>query len=224
MHSTPGADLPYTRRGMALDPSFEAFLQRVAARLDPVDLAKVPSAEGGVTHAAVTLLIRPPGGDLSIDPTGDSAEILFIKRAVRAGDPWSGHLAFPGGRAEERDSTLLEIAMREASEEVGIDARQGGRVLGRLPTLRPLSARIPSITVTPFIALAPPGAVPHPQPEEVEAAFWMPLRALRKSGRSATVRWETRDGARELPAFPSPQGPIWGITERILSQFLALAE
>ena len=177
-----------------------------------------------MTHAAVTLLIRPPGGDLSSDPTGDAAEILFIKRAVRAGDPWSGHLAFPGGRAEERDSTLLEIAMREASEEVGIDARQGGRVLGRLPTLRPLSARIPSITVTPFIALAPPGAVPRTQPEEVEAAFWMPLGVLRKSGRSASVRWETRDGAREMPAFPSPKGPIWGITERILSQFLALAE
>jgi hypothetical protein len=97
-------------------------------------------------------------------------------------------------------------------------------VLGRLPTVRPLSARIPSITVTPFVALAPPGAIPRPQPQEVEEAFWMPLAALRRSGRSATVRWEARDGTRELPAFPSPKGPIWGITERILSQFLALAE
>ena len=116
------------------------------------------------------------------------------------------------------------MALREAAEEVGIDARQGGRLLGRLPTFRPLSTRIPSITVTPFVALAPEGAVPRLQPEEVEDAFWMPVAALRKTGRSATVRWEARDGARELPAFPSPRGPIWGITERILSQFLALAE
>jgi 8-oxo-dGTP pyrophosphatase MutT (NUDIX family) len=186
-------------------------------------LAKVPAAEAGVTHAAVALLLRQAGGDTG-DGAGDSAEILFIKRAERAGDPWSGHLAFPGGRAEKEDSTLLEIAMREAGEEVGIDARHGGRLLGRLPTLRPLSTRVPSITVTPFVARAPEGAIPRLQPQEVEEAFWMPLAELRKSGRSAVVRWEARDRTRELPAYPSPKGPIWGITERILSQFLALAE
>lgn len=217
---------------MALNPLFEAFLERVAARLDPVEREKVPAAEAGVTRAAVMLLLRPAGGDGSGDGggdaggdgAGDSAEILFIKRAERAGDPWSGHLAFPGGRADKRDATLLQIAMREAAEEVGIDARQGGRVLGRLPTLRPLSTRIPLITVTPFVALAPEGAVPRLQPAEVEEAFWMPLAALRKSGHSATVRWEGEGGIRDLPAFASPKGPIWGITERILSQFLALTE
>ena len=209
---------------MALNPLFEAFLERVAARLDPVEREKVPAAEAGVTRAAVMLLLRPAGGDAAGDGAGDSAEILFIKRAERAGDPWSGHLAFPGGRAEKRDATLLQIAMREAAEEVGIDARQGGRVLGRLPTLRPLSTRIPSITVTPCVALAPEGAVPRLQPAEVEEAFWMPLAALRKSGHSATVRWEGEGGIRDLPAFASPKGPIWGITERILSQFLALTE
>jgi 8-oxo-dGTP pyrophosphatase MutT (NUDIX family) len=209
---------------VAFDSSFEAFLQRVSGRLGPANVAEMPATEGGVTHAAVTLLLRPAVRDAGSDALADSAEILFIKRTERAGDPWSGHLAFPGGRAEEWDNTLLEIAMREAAEEVGIDVRQGGRVLGRLPTLHPMSVRIPSITVTPFVALAPPGAIPHPQPEEVEEAFWMPLAALRGSGRSATVRWEVEDGGREFPAFPSPKGPIWGITERILSQFLALAE
>ncbi len=209
---------------MALDPPFEGLLQRVASRLDPVDSTEVPPAEGGGARAAVTLLLRPAARDAGSDAMVDSAEILFIKRAERVGDPWSGHLAFPGGRAEERDATMLDVAMREAAEEVGIDARQGGRLLGKLPTLRPLSTRIPSITVTPFVALAPPGAVPRPQLEEVEEAFWMPLAELRRSGRSARVRWEAGDGARELPAFPSPKGPIWGITERILSQFLALVE
>jgi hypothetical protein len=87
-----------------------------------------------------------------------------------------------------------------------------------------MSARIPSITVTPFVALAPPGAVPRLQQQEVEDAFWMPIAELRRSGRSATARWESRDGVLEFPAFPSPRGPIWGITERILSQFLALAD
>lgn len=207
-----------------MDFPFEAFLQRVQARLGPVDLEKRPADEEGVTQAAVALLLRQAGGAADGDAMGDSAEILFIKRAERAGDPWSGHLAFPGGRADKQDATLLDVAMREAAEEVGIDARHGGRLLGRLPTFRPLSTRIPSVTVTPFVALAPQGAIPRVQASEVEEAFWMPLAALRKAGRSAVVRWEARDGTRELPAFPSPRGPIWGITERILSQFLALAE
>jgi 8-oxo-dGTP pyrophosphatase MutT (NUDIX family) len=228
----PGTSDVLILGGVAHDSSFEAFLQRLASRLDPVGLEKVPAAEDGVTHAAVTLFLRPAGGNDGADagaeaaraPSGDSAEILFIKRAVRAGDPWSGHLAFPGGRAEESDATMADLAMREAAEEVGIDARQGGRLLGRLSTVLPLRILVPSITVTPFVALAPQGAIPRLQPEEVEAAFWMPVAALRKSGRSATVRWEGKDGTRELPAFPSPRGPIWGITERILSQFLELAE
>ncbi|HYW85857.1 MAG TPA: CoA pyrophosphatase [Spirochaetia bacterium] len=209
---------------MALAFPFEAFLQQVQARLGPVDLEKVPVAEEGLTHAAVTLLLRPAVRAAGSDAMGDSAEILFIKRAERAGDPWSGHLAFPGGRADKEDATLLDVAMRETAEEVGIDARQGGRLLGRLPTFRPLSSRIPSITVTPFVALAPQGAVPRVQASEVEEAFWMPLAVLRKTGPSAVVRWEATDGAREFPAFPSPKGLIWGITERILSQFLALLE
>jgi 8-oxo-dGTP pyrophosphatase MutT (NUDIX family) len=200
--------------------AFEAFLLGLAARLDPVDHAKVPSAEAGVKHAAVTLLLRQAGGPAP----GDSAEILFIKRAVRDGDPWSGHLAFPGGRAEESDATLLDLALRETEEEVGIDVRRGGRVLGRLRMVHPLSTRLPSITVTPFVAAAPPGAIPRLQAEEVAEVFWMPIADLEASGRSAAARWEFEDGTREFPAYPSPQGPIWGITERILTQFLALAK
>ena len=211
-------------RPVALDLPFEAFLQRVSARLDPVDVAKMPAAEKALptrrSRSSCARRAGAPGGDVR----GDSAEILFIKRAERAGDPWSGHLVFPGGRAEKQDATLLDLATREAAEEVGIDARHGGPLLGRLPTVRPLSTLIPSVTVTPFVAFAPRGAIPRLQPAEVEEAFWMPLAVLRRTGRSAVVRWEARDGTRELPAFPSPKGPIWGITERILSQFLALAE
>ena len=107
---------------------------------------------------------------------------------------------------------------------MGIDARQGRRLLGRLSTVRPLSTRIPSITVTPFVALTPQGAIPRLQPSEVEEAFWMPLAELTRTGRSAVVRWKGTNGTWEFHAFPSPKGPIWGITERILSQFIALAE
>lgn len=212
---------------MPLTSLFEAFLARTASRLDPMDAAVRQEAgdpeparflpadeEGRASHAAVTLFLRP-------DHSGDGAEILFIKRAERAGDPWSGHLAFPGGRADKGDATLLDVAVREAMEEVGLDARSGGRLIGWLPSLHPLSTRIPSITVAPLVALAPEGAIPRPQPEEVEVAFWMPLDALRDGGKSARVRLSIDGVSREFSAYPSPQGPIWGITERILSGFIA---
>jgi len=123
-----------------------------------------------------------------------------------------------------RSERLLGAALRETSEEVGIDVMQGGRVLGRLPTVRPMSTRLPPIAVTPYVALAPPGAAPRLRAGEVEAAFWMSLEQLSGAGACAVVRREIRDEVREWPAYPSPWGPIWGITERIVSGFIELAE
>ena len=193
--------------------AFEDMAERLAARLDPVDAPTAPS--GATIHAAVVLLLsRASDG---------SVEILFIKRADREGDPWSGHIAFPGGRPEARDGSLLAVALREAWEEVGIDVRSGGRVLGRLPTVEPLSARLPPIDVTPFVALAPEGAVVRPDPGEVRESFWIALSSLQGAGLSEVVRHVIRGERREWRAYPSPAGPIWGITERILTGFLARA-
>jgi hypothetical protein len=108
-------------------------------------------------------------------------------------------------------------------EEVGIDIEQGGRILCRLSTIFPLSARLPRISVTPFVAWAPPEALPHPDPVEVKEAFWLPLRDLQSDGRSGVVRYTIDRETREWPAYPSPYGPIWGITERILTEFLSLS-
>jgi 8-oxo-dGTP pyrophosphatase MutT (NUDIX family) len=190
---------------------FAGLIERLVPRLGPLD---VPAASfNGVIHAAVVLVLRA-------DPTG--AEILFIKRSEREGDPWSGHLALPGGRAERSDASLAAVALREVREEVGIDLERGGRILGSLPMVRPLSTRLPPIAVTPFLATAPEGAAARPDPDEVEDAFWMPLSALTAGGRSAVVRREVRGEIGEWPAYPSPRGPIWGITERILTGFLSL--
>jgi 8-oxo-dGTP pyrophosphatase MutT (NUDIX family) len=198
--------------------TFAAFLDRVAARLDPVD-ARISSGSGSI-HAAVALLLRPAAATSGGEVDG-SAEILFIKRAERKGDPWSGHIAFPGGRQEARDADLLAAAVRETSEEVGIDVRSGGRILGRLPTIEPVSVRLPPIDVTPFVALAPEGSRARPRPGEIAEAYWVPLHSLRDAGQSAVVRRVVGGEKREWPAYPSPGGSIWGITERILTGFLA---
>jgi len=201
-------DEPRTRR------LADALAERLGTVPVPAD-ADAPVA--GIRRAAVVVLLREQGGT-------DDAELLVIQRAEHAGDPWSGHLALPGGRAEPHDLSLLDIALREVKEEVGIDIGKGGRILGRLSTISPLSAPVPKISVTPFVAWAPPGAVARPDPSEVADAFWLPLGALRAEGRSAEVRRDFRGEERQWPAYPSPKGPIWGITERILTELLSLLE
>ena len=76
-----------------------------AAVSTTAELSEQPS--GG--RAAVALVLRENAGD---------PEILLIRRAERKGDPWSGHMAFPGGREDARDESLLETALRETREEL----------------------------------------------------------------------------------------------------------
>jgi 8-oxo-dGTP pyrophosphatase MutT (NUDIX family) len=187
------------------------LVDRLVARLGPVDVSA--ALNDGCIPASVALLLRGVSGKAA---GVAGAEILFISRSRREGDPWSGHIAFPGGHAESTDPSLVDTVVREVSEEVGIDLRRGGRILGSLPTVGPLSDRLPSIAVTPFLALVPEGAVVRPDPEEVEA--------LKHSGPTDVIRREVRGAVREWPAYPSSRGPIWGITERILTGFLALVE
>jgi hypothetical protein len=85
-----------------------------------------------------------------------------------------------------------------------------------------MSAFLPPLDVTPFVALAPPGAEARPDPSEVAEAFWLPLSSIRRAGPSGRVRRLFRGEWREWQAYPSPEGPIWGITERILTAFLEI--
>ena len=98
---------------------FDALRARLAARPFSAD-----SDEPG-ERAAVTAVIRnhPERG----------AELLVIRRAEHPLDPWSGHMAFPGGRRELTDPDLSHTALRETFEEVGLDLRRDGALLTRLP-------------------------------------------------------------------------------------------
>ena len=82
----------------------------------------------GSQLAAVALMLAPAGPDL---------EALFIRRAVRADDPWSGQVGLPGGRAEPRDADLLATAVRETREEVAVDLG-GAERLGILDDIYPV--------------------------------------------------------------------------------------
>jgi 8-oxo-dGTP pyrophosphatase MutT (NUDIX family) len=192
---------------------FDLICQKLKDRLAPLDDLKIDASE--FQPAAVALILRDREGE---------AEVLIIKRAERPQDPWSGHLALPGGRADATDPDLRAVAVRETWEEVSIDLAAGGQFLGRLETVQPVTRRLPLVAVTPLVVIAPPGAAPHPNREEVQEAFWMPLAELKQNGRSDVVRFTIQGQTREWPAYASPRGSIWGLTERILTRFLAVLD
>lgn len=201
---------------------FDRLCRRLKERLR--DAREPVRADAGVREAAVALVLRGRGG---------AAEMLVIKRAQSERDHWSGHLALPGGRRDPSDADLRATALRETLEEVGLNIESGGEVLGRLDTVRPESPWAPRVAVTPFVAVAPHEyhaaetgeALKEPEPNgEVAVAFWVPVSLLKQGGRSEMYRMVVGGAAREWPAYPSAHGPIWGLTERILTRFLSLLD
>jgi 8-oxo-dGTP pyrophosphatase MutT (NUDIX family) len=210
---------------------FSNFVTRLRSRVGAGGTGVVPAefesdeggAHGSLRQAAVALVLR--GG-------WEGPELLVIKRSEAERDHWSGHLALPGGRVEPEDESLLATAARETHEEVGLDLRAGGEALARLGTVKPQSPYAPRVSVTPFVFVAPPGyhasGTGAPSElvlsEEVAAAFWAPVDELKRGGRSAVFRMVFAGAEREWPAYPSQHGLIWGITERILTEFLSLVD
>ena len=198
---------------------FELIRRQLAERLTPPHRLKIEAER--VKQAAVTLILREVLG---------STEALIIKRAEYEGDPWSGHLALPGGRAEAQDEDLLATAARETREEIGIDlfdaASPNGmrsRFIGQLPLIAPRNPGLPKIEITPLVALAPPNLALELS-HEVESAFWVSVNQLKREGLSATYFLHHENLIIKRPAYPTESGLIWGITERILTSFLELLD
>jgi 8-oxo-dGTP pyrophosphatase MutT (NUDIX family) len=189
---------------------FAALLRRAQERL--LRPERLPLELERISQAAVTAIVRPEVND---------AHVLIIKRAEHPRDPWSGHLALPGGRAAATDADLLATAVRETLEEIGLNLVAGGSFIGRLPKLSPRNPRLPQIEITPFVALAPT-EVNLQFSDEVADAFWVSLRELHQTGMSSRYTLQLDGSERSWPAYPTAGGPIWGITARILNTFLTL--
>jgi len=143
-----------------------------------------------------------------------SASVLLIKRVEREGDPWSGQIAFPGGHRSNADRTLLDTAIRESHEEVGIDLRQH-QFLGMLPTVPTHTRRM---EVTPFVFQLSREIRLNPN-DEVAQAFWAFLSQFIKI--TPTESEVRADGKRlSVVSYIYHGHIIWGLTLRILNLLL----
>jgi len=151
-------------------------------------------------------------------------EVLLIRRAQRAGDPWSGHMGLPGGHREAGDPDLLATAVRETREEIGLDLGLLAELLGSLPDMQ-ASARgqTLSMRITPFVF----GLVDTVEPQasaEVEEVLWAPTGPLARSEHPKHVRVEHAGTTVELPGWDVRGRTVWGLTYQMLSTLFRALE
>ncbi len=174
----------------------------------------VEVSRDGMSRAAVALVLGGPA---------EAPEILFIKRASREGDPWSGQMAFPGGRFDPEDESEKETAIRETEEEVGLSLWEA-ESLGRIDDLRGR----PTTPSGGIVVSAHVYSLPSPPPlainAEVAEAFWFPLSDLLESGRQVQYNYP----GHESMVFPGlvvgdpERHVVWGLTYRFLEIFLEI--
>jgi len=176
----------------------------------------IGSRPGVVDHDPAA---RPAAVAVILHEDQDGISALFIKRAEQLGDPWSGQIAFPGGRFEVGDADLLSTAIREAREETGIDLKEAEQ-LGALDDVNPRSPHLPPIFVRPFV-FALSRRPPHTNsPAEVQRSFWIPFKTLIDPATSTQITMTLRGIPRTFTAYKVEGEVIWGMTERIVRLFL----
>jgi 8-oxo-dGTP pyrophosphatase MutT (NUDIX family) len=142
-------------------------------------------------------------------------EILMIERAQRSGDPWSGHMAFPGGMQSGTDRHSLAAAVRETWEEIGLDLRTGAPI-ARLSEVYTPSHRGPRpMLITPYVFVL------HDEPaftfnHEVADALWVPLHFLADLSNRGDIRWRHL----LLPCYMWQGRRIWGLSLQMLEELL----
>lgn len=207
--ATAAADLSYSRRYSAANRDHIDKLRRALHQTDPNDR----TAPDAVTReAAVLVPIIERDGDLNI---------VFIRRSDIV-ESHRGQVAFPGGRVDPVDTTLLDTALREAREEVGIE-RHIVDVLGGFPTMSTVSS---GMRVAPFVAVLTQSVDYKIDPIEVAEVFEVPLKVLSDARYRGLYEWR-RDKDRPSSNFPAifySGQTIWGLTLRITESLLEIME
>ncbi len=191
------------------EPNLRARLAAHEPRRRPVTAA--------TPFAAVAAIVRYP--------RAHEPEVLLIRRTAKPTDPWSGHMAFPGGRQEPADPDLIATAIRETREEVGFDLRETGEHLGRLDDVQAISrARPMDLIIVPHVFLLRAPVTLSLQPSEVADAVWAPLAPMLAGEVDAVRRYERDGQAMDLPGYRVGEHIVWGLTYRMLELLFEVAQ
>jgi 8-oxo-dGTP pyrophosphatase MutT (NUDIX family) len=196
----------------------DGLVTRLPRLLDPYrGREDDPTPREGGWLAAVSVVLRVPAEEA---PPAAGVELLLIRRAVHVGDPWSGDMAFPGGRQDPGDPSLLYTAIRETEEEVALPLAIHGQLQGRLTLVAPKNRHLPPLTILPLVFTVPAGTEAScAAPDEVDEVIWVPLTHF--------LAPETRAkhtlphlGDLSFPAYRVGERVVWGLTHRVLTDLL----
>ncbi|MGA7922892.1 MAG: CoA pyrophosphatase [Thermoplasmata archaeon] len=183
--------------GTPIDRSLPALLARLTQHEPTL----------GSAGAAVLLVLRD---------TPKGPEVLLIQRTERVEDRASGQVALPGGRVDPSDASLVETALRELREEVGL-AREHLLETPRFVEIRNAPAFGMHVAVL-ASRLAPGAGPPYvADTKEVESVFWFPVSQL---DQVASVTRSTQLGDVAVSAVRFQRHIVWGFTLRVLCRFL----
>lgn len=189
----------------------------LSTRLEAAD-APVPRVQG-LRHAAVVALLLPHRSQRRADRGVDPGVVLIERAATLRAH--AGQLAFPGGKPEPEDGSLVETALREAEEEVGLSDRDDVEVLGRLhPVPTPTG-----FLIHPFVAWAPEGWMPSIASGEVHRVLTPRMSTLADPSihrLTGTGVWKGHHY--EMHEFAISDPPLWGATARMVWDLLTRIE
>ena len=157
------------------------------------------------------------------------ASILMIKRAEHKGDPWSGHMAFPGGRCEAFDKNGLATAKREMHEEVGFDIDDAehkplkGEWLGRLSDVSTSRRVTPkAMVVTPYVFSVADKPILE-ENYEVAETVWIPLTYISDINNRSIHSIKFKQKTINLPCYRYDGKVIWGMSLSMIDEILRLS-
>ncbi len=166
-----------------------------------------------LARAVVAVVVR--------DDPGLGPCVLLMRRAKRSGDPWSGHMSFPGGRLSSDDPSGFHAAIREAMEETGLALREDEYV-GRLSDVMTRRHERPvPMLVTPYVFKLEREATWLLNHEAVET-IWVPLSYLAEHGNRENLRWRVGPLNLRLPSYVYEGRTIWGLTLLMLKELIRL--
>lgn len=157
--------------------------------------------------------LRPAAVLVPIIEMNDAWHVILTMRSS-ALKHHPGQIAFPGGKQDEGDTSLVDTSLREAEEEIGL-SRDKVEVLGQLPS----HETVTGFDVTPIVALVSKDFEAKPEPGEVAEVFTVPLQFLLddRNFQIQSRRW--RKERRYYYAIPYGPYYIWGASARMLRVF-----